>query len=125
MISIKLPLLGFILFATPSFSQNESFAPSPPSWYIYNPTFYTLIDKNGTHKSGSISLFRSGRRIFTSYKTYNHISCFHAPEEPDTLLKDGWMSCQENPDAPEGERELSPDVYERLNGGWLISKLIT
>jgi hypothetical protein len=114
MASIKFSLLGLLLFAASSLSQNESFASIAPSWYIYNPNFYGSVDKNGTHIGASIDLFRSGRRIFTPWNIYTAIRCTHRPDFPGSPLKNGWMGCQEYPDAPEGEKELSPDVYERL-----------
>jgi hypothetical protein len=109
-----LSLIGCLHFATLSFSQNQTFAPNAPSWYIYNPNFSVLADKNGTHIAATIHLFRTGRRIFTPWNIYTAVECYHAHDDPNTPLQDGWMGCQEYPDAPEGEKELSPDVYERL-----------
>jgi len=114
MASIKVLLLGFLLFISPSISQDQSFVPTPPSWYIYNPIFYAWVDKNGTHIGASTYIFRSSRRPFTSTNIYSGVHCIHHPDYPDTPLKDGWMSCQEYLDAPEGEKQLSPDLYERL-----------
>jgi hypothetical protein len=118
---IKFSLLGFLLFATSSLSQKEKLDSLLPTWYIEVPTIYAMVLNNGTRMGATFDLFRSGRRILTTWNIYNHISCSHTLDSPDTSLKNGWMGCQENLDAPEGEKSLSPDVYERLK--WRVIDL--
>src|ERR1700761_2957847 len=107
-------LLGPFIFAIPSLSQKQGSYSDTPSWYISNPNVYAFVEKNVTRIGASIYLFRSGRRSFTSWKIYDFIRCSYDPRLPETPLKDGWMGCQEHLDAPEGEKQLSPDLYERL-----------
>jgi hypothetical protein len=114
MTSNKFLAAGLLLFILSSISQSQSFVPNPPTWYVQTVDFFALVKTNGTQTGGSIKLFRSGGRLLSDYIIYNSVRCTQSQNLTETPLKDGWMGCQEYTDAPPGERELRPDVYERL-----------
>jgi hypothetical protein len=114
MTSIMFLVIELLLFAILPSSQGQALIPDIHTWYINAVSFSALVTASGTQIGGKIRLYRAGSPFLSSYIVYNAVDCTHSQNLTETPLKDGWMSCQEYVDAPQGETDLSPDVYERL-----------